>query len=80
MDIYLSESQYGGTSNSTAILLQDSNRKFIDTARAQLSAQVDTSGGMSTILRGPGGTIYFVFESQSRGGRANLSLSRFMPK
>lgn len=80
VDIYISESQYGGTSNSTAILLQDNNHKFIDTARTQLSAQVDASGGMSTVLRGPGGTIYFAFESQSRGGRANLSLSRFMPR
>jgi hypothetical protein len=79
VDIFLSESQYGA-SNSTAMLIQNSDGKFIDTARAQLSAQVAPNGGMATVLRGPGGKIYFVFESQDYGGGATLSLSVFSPK
>jgi hypothetical protein len=79
VDVYLSESQYGA-SNSTAILLQNSDGKFIDSARAQLSAQVRANGGISTVLRGPLGRVYFVFESQSQGGGATLSLSAFAPR
>lgn len=76
VDIFLSESQFGA-SNSTAMLIQNTGGKFIDTARLQLSAQVSESGGIATVLRGPGGKIYFVFESQSFGGSASLSISVF---
>jgi hypothetical protein len=79
VDIFLSESQYGA-SNSTAMLIQNTDGKFVDTARAQLSAQVNASGGMATALRGPGGTLYFAFETQSYGGGATLSLSAFAPR
>ena len=79
VDIFLSESQYGA-SNSTAMLIQSTDGRFIDTARAQLSAQVSANGGMATALRGPGGKIYFAFESQSYGGGASLSLSAFSPR
>jgi hypothetical protein len=79
VDIFLSESQFGA-SNSTAMLIQNSGGKFIDTARAQLSAQVSDSGGIATVLRGPGGKIYFLFESQSFGGNASLKISAFSPR
>jgi len=79
IDIFLSESQFGA-SNSTAMLIQNTGGKFIDTARVQLSAQVSESGGIATVLRGPGRKIYFVFESQSFGGSAALSLSAFSPR
>jgi hypothetical protein len=79
VDVFLSESQYGA-SNSTALLIQNSDGKFVDTARSQLSAQVSSNGGMATALRGPGGAIYFAFESQTYGGGASLSLSKFLPR
>jgi FG-GAP-like repeat/FG-GAP repeat len=79
IDIFISESQ-GGTNNSTTMLIQSSDSKFIDTARAQLSAQVAPNGGIATALRGPRGKIYFAFESQVSGGGATLSLSAFTPK
>jgi len=79
VDIFLSESQFGA-SNSTAMLIQNTDGKFVDTARAQLSAQLNASGGMATVLRGPGGTLYFAFEAQSYGGGATLSLSAFAPR
>jgi hypothetical protein len=62
------------------MLIQDSGGKFIDTARVQLSAQVSDSGGIATVLRGPGGKIYFLFESQSFGGNASLKISAFSPR
>lgn len=77
-DIFLSESQYGA-SNSTAMLIQGSNGKFVETGRSQLSARVSANGGMATVLRGPGGITYFAFESQSYGGNTTLSLSKFVP-
>ena len=79
VDIFLSESQFGA-SNSTSMLIQNADGKFVDTARAQLSAQLNASGGMATVLRGPGGTLYFAFEAQSYGGGATLSLSVFAPR
>jgi FG-GAP-like repeat len=77
-DVFLSESQYGA-SNSTAMLIQVGNGKFVDTGRSQLSANLSANGGMATVLRGPGGIRYFAFESQSYGGSATLSLSKFVP-
>lgn len=79
IDVFLSESQYGA-SNSTAMLIQRSDGKYVETARAQLSAQVSSNGGIATALHGPGGAIYFAFESQSYGGSTSLSLSKFLPK
>ena len=79
VDIFLSESQFGA-SNSTAMLIQNTGGKFVDTGRVQLSAQVSESGGIATVLRGPEGRIYFVFETQSIGGNASLSLSVFSPR
>jgi hypothetical protein len=80
IDIFLNEAQYSGTSNSTSMLIQKSDGTFVDTARVQLSAQVSTVGGMATVLRGPGGKIFFAFESQSYGGNTTLSLSAFSPQ
>ena len=79
VDIFLSESQFGA-SNSTAMLIQNTGGKFVDTGRVQLSAQVSESGGIATVLRGPEGRIYFVFETQSTGGNASISLSVFSPR
>lgn len=79
VDIFLSESQYGA-SNSTSMLIQNTEGKFIDTGRTQLSAQVNTQGGMATVLRGPNGIIYLAVEAQTRGGAATLSLSAFTPR
>jgi hypothetical protein len=79
VDVFLSESQYGA-SNSTSMLIQNTDGKFIDSGRTQLSAQVNTDGGMATVLRGPSGIIYFAFETQTRGGGATLSLSAFTPR
>jgi hypothetical protein len=62
------------------MLIQNTAGKFVDTARVQLSAQVSESGGIATVLRGPGGKIFFVFESQSFGGSASLSFSVFSPR
>lgn len=78
IDVFLSESQYG-TSNSTSILINKSDGKFVDSARAELSSQVGTSSGLATALRGPNGRVFFVFESQSYGGSATLRLSEFFP-
>ena len=79
VDVFLSESQYGG-SNSTSMLIQNADGKFIDTGRTQLSAQVKTDGDIATVLRGPSGIIYFVFETQTFGGGATLSISAFTPR
>lgn len=79
MDIFLSESQYGA-SNSTAMLIQTADGKFVDTGRAQLSAQINASGDIATVLRGPAGRLYFAFDSQSYGGGATLRLSAFVPR
>ena len=59
-DIYLSEASYVGPYNSTALLMQDRNGRFIDSYRKKLSSIIQNKGGISTIVKGPRGYLYIV--------------------
>lgn len=79
-DIFLSDSQWSGDNNSTAILLNKGDGRFAEVARRELSSLADSSGGLGTVLRGPGSKIFFVFDSQVRGGAAAMQVYQFTPK
>ena len=68
LDLYTSESSWEATNNSTAILMQKSNSTFIETGRKQLSALLDSWGGMSNIAKGPNGQYYIVSTSENSNG------------
>jgi Ca2+-binding RTX toxin-like protein len=68
LDLYTSESSWEATNNSTAILMQKSNGTFIETGRKQLSALLDSWGGMSNIAKGPNGQYYIVSTSKNANG------------
>jgi hypothetical protein len=78
-DIFLSEAQWSGIQNSTAILINKGSEGFADVARGELSSQFNLPGGMATVLRGPNQKLFFAFEDQAYGGTATLSLSEFRP-
>ncbi|UOD50475.1 FG-GAP-like repeat-containing protein [Orrella daihaiensis] len=71
-DIFISESSFDATHNSTAILLQTQDGQFIDTGRSDLSRLIEADGGMAGIVRGPDQSYYLVTEYQSRGGQATV--------
>ena len=62
IDIFLNDSEFKSTTNSTVILLQKSDATFSDTARTELSSMVG-SGSLATIAKGPAGEYYFITDS-----------------
>jgi Ca2+-binding RTX toxin-like protein len=61
-DIFMSESSWTPKHDSTFILLQTPDGKFVDTGREQLSSLVSSNGGIANIARGPGGQFFMVIE------------------
>lgn len=80
LDIFLSDSQWSGGNNSTAILLNKGDGRFTEVARRELSSLADPSGGLGTVLRGPGNKIFFAFDAQTRGGLASIRIYPFTHK
>ena len=62
IDIFLNDSEFKSATNSSTILLQQSNGTFVDTARTELSSIVG-SGSLATIAKGPAGEFYFITDS-----------------
>lgn len=62
IDIFSGESSWSAKHDSTTILLQNKDGKFVDFARSKLSALIDPAGGMSNIAMGPNGQYYLVGE------------------
>jgi hypothetical protein len=76
-DIYLSESSFSSSYDSTAILLQKSNGKFIETARTQLSNLVPNAGGVSNIVLGPDENFYVVVEANLEANKGIQTISAY---
>ena len=76
VDIFLSESSWEGRHDSTTLLLAQQDGTYVDTGRLQLSALIDSAGGMATLVRGPDQGMYVVTESQSYGGASTLRWSK----
>jgi hypothetical protein len=76
IDIFTSESSWEGTSNSTAILMQQPDGTFVDSYRKELSALVKPNGGLSTIMKGPDNAWYLVNEFEHYFGDADLTINK----
>lgn len=59
-DIFLSESAYTSTYDSTAILLHQQDGTFLDYGRTELSSLISGLGGMGNLTKGPNGDFYLV--------------------
>jgi len=78
LDIFISDASFGTPSNSTAILLQQANGTFVDSYRKELSALVNSQGGLATITKGPDNFWYLVSEYQIKGGDTSLTMYKLV--
>ncbi len=64
-DIFMSEATWKPKHDSTFILLQTVDGRFVDTARAELSALISPGGGIANIARGPNDQFYVLIDEYS---------------
>ena len=63
--------------HSTSLLLQNSAGQFVDTAKAELNALIESGGGQATLAKGPSGVFYLVKESAWKGdGLTRVSIQK----
>lgn len=70
MDIFLSEHDYHAGADSTDIILQDAQKRFVSVGSKKLTEAVPTSAAedVSTILKGPNKREYIVRHTQTKHG------------
>lgn len=78
LDIFISGPDWFSTGyNSTTLLIQSAEGKFIDSKRKEISSYIDSGGGQATVARGPGGVNYLVKESAwKRDGLTRVTASK----
>ncbi len=74
-DLFVSEATYTRDYGSTAVLIQQADRTFIDTGRSEFSSRVPDFHGIATVVRGPGGRKYLVVEQHEPGDDATVTMS-----
>ncbi len=77
-DLFVSEATFTRDHDSTAVLIQQSDRTFIDTGRNEFSARVADFNGIASVVRGPGSRKYLVAERQDIGGEATVTMSEIL--
>lgn len=80
MDIFVSDSQWEGKNNSTAIIINNGNNTYSEVARHEFSKLASSWGGQSTVLSGPDKKIYIAVDNPNFASSHNLSLYQFQPK
>ncbi len=77
-DLFVSEATYTRDHDSTAVLIQQADRSFVDTARLAFSSRVADFHSLATVVRGPGGRKYLVVEQHDTGGDATVTMSEIL--
>lgn len=66
VDVFTSQPDFfaSGLHKSTTLLLQQPDGRFVDSHRAELSANIDSGGGQAVLAKGPQSRWYLVKESR----------------
>jgi hypothetical protein len=74
LDIFQSDSSWLGPHRSSSFVFSNRDGTFTDSDRDVFSNLISPNGGMSSILKGPGGQNFLLTESIFQGGAAEIEL------
>jgi hypothetical protein len=74
LDIFHSDNSWEGTNDSTSLILGNPDGTFTDQNRKIFSDLLSSTGGMSSMVKGPNGDYYYITEEVYRGGGAEIKV------
>lgn len=82
-DLMASQPDWSPTGyHSTSLLVQAPDGRFVDTAKSELNALIESGGGQAVMAKGPAGVFYLVKESAWKGDgwtRVSIHSATFKP-